>query len=87
MKTNDFKGQLPDDLDPGEAELLEAYDRWVHEKCQNPERIGCPDRATLLAFVLAKTKFEDEYMLDHIGLCAACLDELLEIKKELAKEG
>ena len=84
MKSDDFRAGLPKDLDPGEAELLEAFDRWIHEQHPNPERIGCPERETLVALVLAKTKFEDEYTLEHIGQCGACLDELLEIKRELA---
>jgi hypothetical protein len=83
MKSEDFRAGLPKDLDPGEAELLEEFDRWIHESRRNEERFGCPERETLLALVLAKSKFQDEYTLDHIGECAACLDELLEIKKEL----
>lgn len=84
MKSDDDKAHLPKDLDPGEAEILEAYSRWVHERYPNPKRFGCPERETLVALVLAKAKFEDEYTLDHIGLCAACLDEILQIKKELS---
>ena len=84
MKSDDFRAELPRDLDPGEAELLEEFDRWIHEQHPNPERIGCPARETLVALALAKTKFEDQYTLDHIGQCGACLDELLDIKRELA---
>lgn len=84
MKSDEFRAGLPKDLDPGEAELLEAFDRWIHEQHPNPERIGCPGRETLVALVLAKSKFEDEYSLDHIGHCGACLDELLAIKLEFA---
>ncbi len=74
---------FPPDLDPGEAELLLAFDIWIHEKHPNPEREGCPGRDRLEAVVRAKTKVEDQYTLDHIGLCAACLDEMKEIKREL----
>lgn len=87
MKSNDFRADLPKDLDPGEAELLQEFDRWVHEHHPNPERIGCPERDTLVALVLAKSKFEDDYTLDHIGHCGACLDELLAIKQEFQKTG
>jgi hypothetical protein len=87
MRSEDFRSQLPKDLDPGEAELLEEFDRWIHEHNPNPERIGCPERETLVALVLAKSKFEDEYTLDHIGECGACLDELLRIKRELGQTG
>jgi hypothetical protein len=77
------RNDLPSDLDPGEAELLEEFDRWIHREHPNPERRGCPGRQKLLALARAKTKFEDQYTLDHIGVCAACLDELREIKREL----
>lgn len=83
MKPDYSRDGLPSDLDPGEAELLEAFDRWIHKEHPNPERKGCPGRDKLLALAKARTKFEDQYTLDHIGVCAACLDELREIKQEL----
>jgi hypothetical protein len=76
---------FPPDLDPGEAELLIAFDIWIHEKHPNRERIGCPGRERLEAVVRAKTKVEDQYTLDHIGQCAACLDEMLEISRAIKK--
>jgi len=33
---------FPPDMDPGELELLVAFDIWIHEKHPNPERKGCP---------------------------------------------
>ncbi len=78
---------LPSDVEPGEPELLEAFDRWVHTTHPNPERKGCPGKSVLMALALAKEKFEDEYTLTHIGHCAACLDDLREIKQELAGTG
>ena len=36
---------------------------------------------------LAKQKFEDEYTITHIGHCAACLDDLRQIKQKLAGTG
>jgi hypothetical protein len=41
----------------------------------------------LMALALAKEKFEDEYILTHIGRCAACLDDLKQIKRELTEAG
>jgi hypothetical protein len=83
----EFLAELPPDLDPGEAELLKGYDRWIHGKRPNPERFGCPERETLVAFATWKGKWEDDYALYHFSQCAACLDELLEIKKERKRCG
>jgi hypothetical protein len=89
MTSDDSKFQFselefPPDLDPGEAELLMAFDIWIHENHPNPKRIGCPGRERLEAVVRARTKVEDQYTLDHMGECAACLDEMREIKRGLA---
>jgi hypothetical protein len=40
-----------------------------------------------MALALAKEKVEDEYTLTHIGHCAACLDDLKQIKRELTGAG
>lgn len=74
---------FPPDMDPGEAELLVAFDLWIHDKHPNPERKGCPGRERLVAVVQAKQKVEDQYTLEHVGECAACLDEMRGIKREL----
>jgi hypothetical protein len=71
------------DMDPGELELIVSFDIWIHETHPNPQRKGCPGRDRLEAVVRARTKVEDEYTLRHIGLCAACLDEMREIKRGL----
>jgi len=76
---------LPADIEPGEEELIEAFDRWVHENHPNPERIGCPGGLALAELVVADTKFEDEYTLKHIGQCAACLDELTELRLQFKR--
>ncbi len=82
-----FTGEdyFPPDMTPGELELLVAFDIWIHEKYPNPERKGCPGRDRLEAVVRAKTRVEDEYTLKHMSLCAACLDEMRAIRRELAK--
>lgn len=82
-----FSGEeyFPPDMDPGELELLVAFDIWIHEKHPNRERKGCPGRERLEAVVQARTRVEDQYTLKHMGLCAACLDEMREIRRELAK--
>jgi hypothetical protein len=86
MNWEGFKSRsdLPNDVEPGEADFLDAFDRWIHHAHPNPERKGCPGKPALMALALTKEKFEDEYILTHIGLCAACLDDLKEIRRELA---
>ena len=84
-----FSGEeyFPPDMDPGELQLLVAFDIWIHENHPNLERKGCTGRERLEAVVRAKTKVEDEYTLQHMVLCAACLDEMRAIGRELAKAG
>lgn len=74
--------QLPSDLDPGEQELLEAFDQWIHTAHPNPTREGCPHHSVLKSLAFGTGKIEDASMLDHIGHCAACLDELQQIRQE-----
>ena len=76
---------LPTDIEPGEEELIEAFDRWVHEKHPNPERVGCPGRLALAELVVTDTKFEDEYTLKHISQCAACVDDITELRLEFKR--
>jgi hypothetical protein len=70
------KRVLPTDLEPGEAELLAAFDTWLHKTYPNPGRIGCPGILALAELVVADSKFDDEYTLRHIGECAACVDDI-----------
>jgi hypothetical protein len=73
---------LPPDAEPLEAEIIDAFYRWIHENHPNPERIGCPGKLALAELVVADSKFDDEYTLNHIGECAPCLDELTELRLE-----
>ena len=77
--------ELPADIEPGEEELIEAFDRWIHATHPNPERIGCPGTLALADLVVADSKFEDEYTLKHIGECAACLDELTDLRLQFKR--
>jgi hypothetical protein len=70
------KRVLPSDLEPGEAELLVAFDAWLHKTYPNAARIGCPGLLALAELVVADSKFDDEYTLRHIGECAACVDDI-----------
>jgi len=87
FKSGAGRSELPIDVEPGEPELIEAFDAWVHRVYPNLERKGCPGRSVLVSLALATEKFEDEYTLNHIGRCAACLDDLKQIKRELTAPG
>ncbi len=76
---------FPSDVEPGEEEIITTFDRWIHEMHPNPERIGCPGRLALAELVVTDTKFDDEYTLKHIGECAACLDDLTELRLEFER--
>ena len=65
-------------------QLGSLLDLWIHETYPNPQRKGCPGRQRLEAVVRATTKVRDKYTLGHIGHCAACLDEMKAIKREIA---
>lgn len=76
---------LPPDVEPGEDLLIEAFDRWIHATHPNRERTGCPGTMALAELVVADTKFDDEYTLQHIGECAACLDDLTQLRLEFKR--
>jgi hypothetical protein len=76
---------LPTDIEPGEAELIEALDRLIHATHPNPRRIGCPGKLALAELVVTDSRFDDDYTLKHIGECAACLDDLTELHFELKR--
>ena len=87
FKTGPDGSDLPTDVEPGEPELLLAFDQLIHVVHPNPERKGCPGKSVLMALALAREKFEDGYTLTHIGHCAPCLDDLKQIKRELTAAG
>jgi hypothetical protein len=75
----------PADVEAGEGEFLEVFFDWIHTVYPNKHRKGCPGRSALLALETVKGRFEDEYTLQHIGRCAACLDDLMEIRRGLRR--
>ena len=77
--------RLPPDVEPLEKEIIDAFDEWIHETHPNPRRIGCPGRLALAELVVADTEFDDKYTLHHIGECAACLDDLSELREEFER--
>lgn len=45
---------LPPDVEPGEAEILQAYANWLYTECQNPDREGCPELSRIWDLALTK---------------------------------
>jgi hypothetical protein len=64
-----------------EKEVLDAFDRLVHEDFPNPGRIACPGHEVLLKLARqpADTQFSD--LLAHIRQCAPCFDELKDLRR------
>ncbi len=61
-------------------DLITAFDRAVHEDHPNPERVGCPGRTVLKTLAGRPAAARSESVLEHIRNCAACLDELKELR-------
>jgi hypothetical protein len=63
-------------------ELLDAFDRVVHEDFPNPQRIACPGREVLLKLARQPADTQLAHLLAHIRQCAPCFDELKELRQE-----
>lgn len=61
-------------------DLITAFARSVHEDHPNPERVGCPGRPALTALAKELGPVTSDSLLEHIRHCAACLDELKELR-------
>ena len=65
-------------------DLIATFGRRVHEEHPNPERVGCPRRTELTTLAAAEATLRSESIsesvLDHVRNCAACLDELKELR-------
>jgi hypothetical protein len=53
-----------------EKELLDAFDRVVHEDFPNPQRIACPGREVLLKLAQQPADIQ----LAHVRQCPPCFD-------------
>jgi hypothetical protein len=52
----------------------------VREDHPNPERVGCPGRPALTMLAEDSAALRSDSVLEHIRKCAACLDELNELR-------
>ena len=69
-----------------EKELLDAFDRVVHEDFPNPGRIACPGREVLLKLVRQPADAELTVLLAHVRQCAPCFDELKELRSKVRNQ-
>jgi hypothetical protein len=65
-----------------EKELLEAFERVIHEDFPNPQRIGCPGSDALLILAEGSGHVQQTLLLAHIRQCAPCFDELKELRRK-----
>ena len=70
-----------------ERRLIATFDRTVHRDYPNPERIGCPGTEILQKFAASPEKFGLKSILEHLGHCAPCLDELKELRSKMKASG
>ena len=64
-----------------EKDLVKAFDDEVHLHYGNNERYGCPGASTLKQLAYAPSRFRSKKVLQHLGRCGACLDELSRLRK------
>jgi hypothetical protein len=65
-----------------EKELLDAFDRVVHEDVPNPQRVACPGREVLLKLAHLAAVTQLAPLLAHIRQCAPCFDEMKELRQK-----
>ena len=63
-----------------EKELLEAFERIIHEDSPNPQRVGCPGDEALLKLAEGAGDVQQTHLLAHIRQCAPCFDKLKELR-------
>ncbi len=71
------------DDDNSDAMLFRELEQYVLRNCPNPERVGCPPRSVLAAFVENPMSIALRELNDlHIMKCAECTRDLIELRKE-----
>lgn len=63
-----------------ERELLQAFEKIIHEDFPNPQRIGCPRDEALLKLAEEPGQVHPTHLLAHIRQCAPCFDKLKELR-------
>jgi hypothetical protein len=70
-----------EDLD----DLIAAFGRRIHEEHPNAERLGCPGRTALTRLATEPEGAGPDSILDHVRQCAACLDELRDLRMSVKR--
>jgi hypothetical protein len=66
-----------------ETELIDSFETIVHRDFPNAQRIGCPRRESLVGLVAGLADgAQSRVVLAHIRQCAACFDELKELRRK-----
>lgn len=65
-----------------ETELIDALETVVHRDFPNPQRVGCPGRDSLVGLAACQKDAQSALTLAHIQRCAACFDELKELRRK-----
>jgi hypothetical protein len=61
-------------------DLIAAFGRRVHEEHPNPGGVGCPGKPALTRLARDPEALGLDLILDHVRECAACLDELRDLR-------
>jgi hypothetical protein len=69
-----------------EKELLEAFEKIIHEDFPNPQRIGCPEGDALLKLAEGSGHVQQTLLLAHIRQCAPCFDDLKELRRKAGNQ-
>ena len=69
-----------------EKELLDAFDRVVHEDYPNRRRINCPGSSALEKLAVAPDSDHPASILNHIRQCAPCFDEVRELRRKRIRQ-
>jgi hypothetical protein len=67
-----------------ETELIDVFERMVHQGFPNPERVDCPGSEHLRLLVEPSSHCQLFPLLDHVRRCAPCFDELKQMRKARA---
>jgi len=66
-----------------EERILEVLSKGLSTEFPNPERVGCPGRATLEAMASHRMPLsEADKWLDHLGSCSPCFQEFTAIRSK-----
>jgi len=65
-----------------EKKLIDAFDRTIHRDHPNRDRLNCP-RTSALRSLARCEPLQAVAILAHVRECAACLDELKALLRQL----